>query len=120
MERTKPQFASLDLAIDMFQDHLHQYLENVPTNALEGDVFEKAAERLISATTPLSSKDTLRQRWEVAIRAEVLSLTVIPSTLRLIQPFDGAVGGRTGSSKGRFRCFLRTYVQYPRLDHVSG
>jgi hypothetical protein len=61
----------------MFQEHLHQYLENVPINALEGDVFEKAAEELISRTTPLSSKDTLRQRWEVAIRAEVLSLTVL-------------------------------------------
>lgn len=61
----------------MFQDHLHQYLENVPINALEGDAFEKAADELINRTTPLSSKDTLRQRWEVAIRAEVLSLTVL-------------------------------------------
>ena len=61
----------------MFQDHLHRYLENVPINALEGDAFEKAAEELIDRTTPLSSKDTLRQRWEVAIRTEVSSLTVL-------------------------------------------
>jgi len=96
--------------VDMFEEHLLRYLENVPSNAFEGDASEKAAEELISRTTPLSSKDTLKQRWEVAIRAEILSLAVISSVLWQMDQPDGVVGTRTVTSKGRSRRILRTHV----------
>lgn len=60
----------------MFQQYLHEYLQKAPIDNHKQPDFDLAAKELISLTKPLSSKDTLKSRWEVSIRAEVLSLTV--------------------------------------------
>lgn len=59
----------------MFQQHLQQYLDTVPVDSHKAESFEQSAKELIESSRVLSSKDTLKSRWEVAIRAEVLSLT---------------------------------------------
>ncbi|PVG00892.1 hypothetical protein CPB86DRAFT_152194 [Serendipita vermifera] len=59
----------------MFQQHLQQFLKTIPLNSFGSEVFNQAAENLLAITGSLCSKDTLKPRWEVSIRAETLSLT---------------------------------------------
>jgi hypothetical protein len=59
----------------MFRPYLYQYLETVAAHAFETEKFDKDASELLERTKGLANKDTLKARWEVALRSELLSLT---------------------------------------------
>ncbi|CAG7854144.1 SubName: Full=Related to nuclear matrix protein p84 {ECO:0000313/EMBL:CCA68937.1} [Serendipita indica DSM 11827] len=54
----------------MLQQHLQDYLDAIPLDNTDETALERAATDLITRTKPLSSKDTLRSRWELALRTE--------------------------------------------------
>lgn len=61
---------------ESLEGHLRKYLQNAPHNAIRQESFNNTIDALIAATRDLASKESLKQRWEMAIRAELLVLSV--------------------------------------------